>query len=141
MNDINELNEKENMDVDVKFNPSVLKPFARNEVMLNITLKNNSNSILYWGECDINVQPPLSLASDIDLNAGRMRIGILKPNHSISKPARIYTRLNNYPDDYVFKIIAYFYDEDGAIVKRIEKNITIPCIEQNNGNNMNTLQV
>jgi|GEM_PF-556704 len=134
------MDEVKNVDVNIEFNPPVLKPFSRNEVQLKITLKNNSDNILYWGECDINVAPPLSLASDIDLNVGRMRIGILKPKKELSRPAKVYTRLNNYPDNYNLKVVAYFYDEDGAIAERVEKIVSIPCIEERD-NNISAVQM
>ncbi|MCL5433487.1 MAG: hypothetical protein M1538_00725 [Candidatus Marsarchaeota archaeon] len=132
-------NEIKKVDVDVDLNPSKIKPFTKSEIMLNIKLKNNTLQDLYWGECDIVVASPLSLANDIELNTGRLRVGIIKSSSEMSKQAKLYTRPNNYPDEYKFKIIAYFYDVDGAIAERVEKNISIMCIEEKNSISANNV--
>ena len=119
-----------NVDIDVSFIPQKLKSFSRNEVRMEINLKNLTESSLYWGECEIVVASPLSLAHDIEMNTGKTRIGILKPMGGSSKIVKLYTRPNNYPDDYKFKITAYIYDEDGAIAERFDKNLSIECIQE-----------
>ncbi|MGC8572319.1 MAG: hypothetical protein ACP5RI_01495 [Candidatus Micrarchaeia archaeon] len=130
--------ETKKVDISVDFNPQKIKPYAKNEILLNIKFKNNTSQDLYWGECDIVVAPPLSLANDIELNTGRMRIGIIKPSNEISKQAKLYTRPNNYPDEYKFKIIGYFYDVDGAISERVEKVIPIICAEEKDSISINS---
>ena len=115
-----------NIDVEVSFAPEKLRAFSRNELQMSIILKNLSNEI-YWGECDVVVAPPLSLAHDSELNIGRTKMGILKPAQNLNKQVKMYTRPNNYPDDYKFSIIAYIYDGDGAIAERFEKKFSIQC--------------
>ena len=115
-----------NVDVEVSFVPEKLRAFSRNELQMSITLK-NIGSETYWGECDVVLAPPLSLSHDSELNIGRTRVGILNPGLGASKPVKIYTRPNNYPDDYKFSIVAYIYDSDGAISERVEKKLSIPC--------------
>lgn len=119
-----------NVDIDVSFNPQKLKAFSRNEVRMEVKLKNLTESSIYWGECEIVVASPLSLAHDIEMNTGKTRIGILKPADGASKMIKLYTRPNNYPDEYKFKITAYIYDEDGAIAERFDKNLSIECAQE-----------
>lgn len=115
-----------NVDVNVDFSPGKLKAFSRNEANMTITLKNNTNEI-FWGECEVNVTSPLSLAHDAEMNNGRTRVGIVKPMGTATKQVKIYTRPNNYPDDYTFSVVAYIYDGDGAISERVEKKASIMC--------------
>ncbi len=117
------------VDIEIAMKPETLMAFSRNEVQMDITLKNQS-PMIYWSECDVAVVSPLSLAHDGDMASGRTRIGILKPMSKINKSVRLYTRPNNYPDDYKVSIVAYVYDGDGAIAERIEKKIEIPCREK-----------
>jgi len=115
------------VDISAKFEPETLKAYKRNEATMHLSLKNPDESKTFWCECDIKVNPPLSLAYDRELNAGHARVGILKPNGNAVKPIKIYTRPNNFPDDYALNITAYVYDEDGAIAERIEHNTSIKC--------------
>ncbi len=117
------------VEVSIDFAPSKLKAFSRNEMQMNIILK-NSGANIYWSECEVVVSSPLSLAHDTELNTGRTRMGLLKPLSSISRPIRIYTRPNNYPDNYKFSIVAYIYDGDGAISERLEKKMEIACVSE-----------
>ncbi len=114
------------IEVDVGFVPEKLKAFTKNVLQMDISVK-NSGTETYWGECDVVLASPLSLSHDSELNMGRTRIGILKPGHSLNKQVKIYTRPNNYPDDYKFSIIAYVYDGEGAIAERIERKLSIQC--------------
>lgn len=77
----------------------------------------------------MNVKPPLSLAHDKELNTGRTKVGIVKPNGSLDKRIRLFPRPNNFPDDYPVSVTAYIYDGDGAIAERMETNGTLPCKE------------
>lgn len=116
------------VDIIASFEPKVLRANSRNEAFLILTF-NNNHSATYWCECDINVKPPLSLAHDTELNTGRTKVGILKPNGTINKKIRIFTRPGNFPDEYPLSITAYIYDEDGAISERLEKMETVLCKE------------
>jgi len=115
-----------NIEIGISFMPEKLKAFTKNEVQMNIEVKNSGTEI-YWSECDVALAPPLSLSHDSELNLGRTRIGILKPGQLLNRQVKLYTRPNNYPDDYKFSIIAYIYDGDGAISERLEKRLSIPC--------------
>lgn len=117
-----------NVEVSVEFAPQKLRAFSRNEAKLNITLKNASPIDMYWCECEVSLNPPLSLARDAELNLGRTRAGILKPNSSITKVVNIFTRPNNYPDDYMVSLTVYVYDQDAAIFERVEKKVAIQCV-------------
>lgn len=112
-----------------KLEPAQLKARKNNEAVMHLSVSNSDPAKTYWCECEISVKPPLSLAHDKELNMGRTRIGILKPNGSMEKPIKLYTRPNNYPDDYQVTITAYVYDEDGAIAERIEKPEYVKCVE------------
>jgi hypothetical protein len=116
-----------NIDLNIDFTPSSLRAFTRNEAQMTITLKNLSGDT-YWSECEVVVSAPLSLAHDSELNMGRTRLGILKPLSSISKPVKLFTRPNNYPDEYTFNVVAYVYDSDAAIAERLEKRVSIMCV-------------
>jgi hypothetical protein len=120
----------QNVDIKVELTPSSLKAFARNEAQLNIVFTSQNATNIYWSECEVVVKPPLSLAHDSEMNLGRTRMGLLKPLGSVSKSVKLYTRPSNYPDEYAFSIIAYLYDDDGAIAERVEKSVTIPCIAE-----------
>ena len=115
-----------NFDVNVQFRPERLKAYSRNDVQMEIAIDNRSDG-LYWAECEIKLQSPLSLAHDSELNNARTRVGILKPFSGARKQIRLYTRPNNYPDEYSFSVIAYVYDSDGAIAERLEKKVSIDC--------------
>ena len=115
------------VDLSTEFEPQVLKAYTKNEAVMKITMKSLDPSRTFWCECDINVKPPLTLAHDKELGLGRTRIGIIKPNGTIQKPIRLYTSPNNFPDEYPISIIAYVYDEDGAIAERLEFSKGIRC--------------
>ncbi|MCL4372333.1 hypothetical protein M1373_03380 [Candidatus Marsarchaeota archaeon] len=117
------------MQLEASFEPESLKAFSKNEVTMEVSVENTEDSNLYWGECEISTKPPLSLAHDMQLDTGRMRIGILRPNSKIKKPVKLYTLPNNFPEEYPIKIIVYLYDVDGAIHKRLELNKSISCIQ------------
>ncbi len=113
-------------EISARFEPGVLKAYAKNEAMLVITMK-NLDGAPYWCECDVSVKRPLSLAYDKELGAGRTRMGILKPNGTIEKKIKIFTLPNNFPDDYQVSMTAYVYGEDGAIAERLERSEIVPC--------------
>lgn len=112
--------------IETKFEPVSLKANNRNEATMYISLESDSEKT-FWCECDIMVSPPLSLAHDKELNVGRTRIGILRPKGGIGKQVKLYTRPNNFPDDYPVSITTYLYDEDGAIAERIEQREKVKC--------------
>jgi hypothetical protein len=118
-----------NVEINAAFEPDTLKAYAKNEAFLVISVKNLHASSSYWCECDVLVKSPLSLAHDRELENGRTRIGIAKPGSSIEKKIKIFTRPNNFPDDYPVGIVAYVYEEDGTIGERIEHKAAVPCKE------------
>ncbi len=58
------------------------------------------------------------------------RVGILKPFSSMTKQVKLYTRPNNYEDEYPITLIAYLYDQDGAIAERVEKKVIVECVAE-----------
>ena len=117
------------VEVSASFEPATLKAYSKNEAYLVLSLKSLDGAAPYWCECDVTVKPPLSLAHDKELNTGRTKVGIVKPNGSMSKKIRVYTMPNNFPDDYKASVTAYVYGDDGAIAERTEKSASVPCKE------------
>lgn len=113
--------------VETRFDPVSLKANNRNEATMFLSVSATNGSKIYWCECDIIVSPPLSLAHDKELNIGRTRVGILKPDHKLEKQVKLYTRPNNFPDNYPVSITTYLYDEEGVIAERIEQSELIKC--------------
>jgi hypothetical protein len=111
----------------VKFEPQKLRAYNRNEAVMNLAFENADGAKQYWCECEIEVKPPLSLAGDKELNAGRTRVGIVKPAESKSKQVKLYTRPNNFPDSYSVGITTFVYDDDGTIAERLEQTESIAC--------------
>ncbi len=118
-----------NVEIGARFEPETLKAHAKNEAFLVISVKNLHASSTYWCECDVSVKSPLSLAHERELENGRTRMGIAKPGGSVEKKIKLFTRPNNFPDDYPVGIVAYVYEEDGAIGERIEHKAAVPCKE------------
>jgi hypothetical protein len=118
-----------NIEISADFSPQKLKAYSRNEVIASITVKNLSDVNTYWCECDVNVTPPLTLSHDSELSLGRIRIGILKPKGIIRKQVKVYTRPNNYPDEYKISVVSFIYEEDGTISERGEHRMLIPCTD------------
>lgn len=116
-----------NAKVETRFDPVSLKANNKNEATMYVDVQSTNDSKTYWCECDIAVSPPLSLAHDKELNMGHTRIGMLKPKGKLEKPIKLYTRPNNFPDDYPVSITAYLYDDEGAIAERIEQSEKIKC--------------
>jgi len=112
--------------METRFEPAKLRANRRNEAVMYIAVSTDDEKE-YWCQCDILVNSPLSLAHDKELNAGRTMIGILKQGRKIEKQIKLYTRPNNFPDNYQINITAYLYDEDGAIAERLVKDETILC--------------
>jgi hypothetical protein len=117
------------IDMSADFDQGALKAYSKNEAYLIITLANPSDTGIYWCECEVRVRPPLSLVHDGELNSGKAHIGILQPRIPINKKIKIFTRPNNYPDEYPVEITVFVYDEGGAISERIERKVTISCKE------------
>jgi hypothetical protein len=113
--------------VTVRFEPQTLKANKRNEAMMQLAFENVDGEKQYWCECEIAVKSPLSLAGDRELDAGRTRIGIVKPKESKSKQVKLYTRPNNFPDSYNVGITTFVYGEDGTIAERLEQTENIVC--------------
>ena len=117
------------IEIGVKFEPEALRANTRNEAFLIISATNGSSTAPYWCECEVSVKSPLSLAVDRELEMGRTRIGIAIPGGLIEKKIKLFTRPNNFVDDYPISIVAYIYETDGAISERIEKKAFIQCRE------------
>jgi len=117
-----------NIGIESRVEPNVLRAYFKNEALLSMIFENKYDKIL-WCESEIHVENPLSLAPDKELGVGKTRIGLLKPSEKKEKVVKIYTRPNNFPDDYKFTIVLYAYDEDGAIEERAEYSNTIKCVE------------
>jgi hypothetical protein len=113
--------------VTVRFDPQTLKAYNRNEATMYLAFENVDGSKQYWCECEIAVKSPLSLAGDKELDAGRTRVGVVKPNETKSKQVKLYTRPNNFPDSYNVGITTYVYDDDGTIAERLEQTENIAC--------------
>ncbi|MDE1871632.1 MAG: hypothetical protein KGI06_05345 [Candidatus Micrarchaeota archaeon] len=113
--------------VETRFEPKSLKANNRNEAVMYLSVSADENSKIYWCECDIVANSPLSLAHDKELSIGRTRVGILKPGSRLEKQIKLYTRPNNFPDSYPVSVTTYLYDEDGAIAERMEQNESIKC--------------
>ncbi|MEM0149357.1 MAG: hypothetical protein QXW10_00470 [Candidatus Micrarchaeaceae archaeon] len=109
--------------------PQELRAYMKNEALLSLTFESKDSSRILWCESEIHVENPLSLAPDKELLVGKARVGIIKPNGKVSKQVKLYTRPNNFPDDYKYSIVLYAYDEDGAIAERIEYSNAIKCAE------------
>ncbi len=113
--------------VAVKFDPQTLKAYSRNEATMHLVFESVDSLKQYWCECEIAMKSPLSLAGDRELDAGRTRVGIVRPNESKSKQVKIYTRPINFPDSYKVNITTYVYDDDGTIAERLEQTENIVC--------------
>ncbi|MCL5117603.1 MAG: hypothetical protein M1124_02125 [Candidatus Marsarchaeota archaeon] len=114
--------------VSVNIEPSTLKAYSKNEAVLNITVTSQNDQVL-WCESEISVNSPLSLSFDSELARGKVRVGIVEPNQTISKKINIYTRPNNFPDEYEVSLLFFIYDRDGAIFERIEQKVPVICQE------------
>ncbi len=114
--------------VSVNIEPSTLKAYSKNEAVLNITVTSQNDQVL-WCESEISVNSPLSLSFDSELARGKVRVGIVEPNQTISKKINIYTRPNNFPDEYEVSLLFFIYDRDGAIFERIEQKVPVVCQE------------
>ncbi|MGC8670019.1 MAG: hypothetical protein ACP5TL_02610 [Candidatus Micrarchaeia archaeon] len=117
------------IEIDAHVEPTTLKAYSKNEAILKVNFKNADGERHLWCESEVHVENPLSLAPDRNLQAGKTRIGILHPKSSIEKQVRVYTLPNNFPDDYKYNIITYVYDEEGAIVERVEYSNTVKCVD------------
>ena len=98
----------------------------RNEVELSVELENLSEDAV-WSECDVILPQVVSLASDRELQKGRLRVGIIKPGEIRTGKCKIYANAKSYPDIYTIKVIAYGFGRDGAIISREEKKIDLRC--------------
>ncbi|MEM0201805.1 MAG: hypothetical protein QXR73_01335 [Candidatus Micrarchaeaceae archaeon] len=121
------------VELKTSFEPELLRAFMKNEFRMKVEFRNSDPEQMYWCESDIIVKAPLSLAHDMPMENGRMRIGLLKPNSTISKVVNLYTLPNNFPDSYKINFVVYLYDEDGTISDRIEKTTSIECRQNKTG--------
>ena len=121
------------VELKTSFEPEELKAFMKNEFRMKVEFRNHDPEKTYWCESDIVAKAPLSLAHDMPLENGRIRIGLLKPNATINKVVNLYTLPNNFPDSYRINFVVYLYDEDGTISDRIEEASSIECKQKNAG--------
>ncbi len=116
-----------NIEVRVRLEPPSIRPNIDREVAMSIELESKSESEPYWCECDVEVEPPLSLAPHKDLESGRKRLGIIKPKSGLSQRINIYADITSFPNNYTIKLITYVYDADGAISERLETLSELRC--------------
>jgi hypothetical protein len=118
----------EGINLSVTFEPEQLRAYSRNENEMKLKFE-NSGTGTYWCECEVAVESPLSLAHDKEMNAARTRVGILKPGSTLEKRIKLYTRPNNFPDDYKVKVTSFLYDGEGVIAERSESETLVKCEE------------
>ena len=114
--------------IDIRFESTLPSASLRNEVYMIMEVKNCDAAKTYWCECEINVKPPLSLSHDGGLDRGKTRIGIITPLSSRTKKVKIFAPPNNQSDSYHLGVIAYMYDEEGAISERLERREDVKCV-------------
>lgn len=108
------------------FSPIRLSAYIRNEVEMEVTVKNEGDSPL-WVECDITTPEAISLAPDRLLSKGRMRIGIVSPKEKISKKVKIYGSASSYPDTYTIRLTFFGFGKDGVVEERLETKTELRC--------------
>ncbi|MEM0154210.1 MAG: hypothetical protein QW814_00020 [Methanothrix sp.] len=123
------------VELKTSFEPKLLKAFMKNEFKMKVEFRNSNPERMYWCESDIIAKAPLSLAHDMPMENGRIRVGLLKPNSTMNKVVNLYTLPNNFPDNYRINFVVYLYDEDGAISDRIEETASIECRQNKAGTN------
>ena len=109
-----------------RFSPIRLVAYARNEVEMEVAVKNEGSEPL-WVECDLSIPEAVSLAPDRMLSKGRMRIGIVLPRERISKKIRIYGGASSYPDTYALRLTIFGFGKDGTIAERNEVRADLSC--------------
>lgn len=112
--------------INTRFFPIRLTAFMKNDVELSVEAENLTEAPL-WTECDVVVPSPISLAPDRDLQAGRIRIGIINPKETKAGRCKIYAGAKSYPERYDIKLVVFGYGDDGAIAAREEKKIELRC--------------
>lgn len=108
------------------FTPIRMAAFARNEVELEVIVRNEGSEPL-WVEADLTIPEAISLAPDKMLTHGRMRIGIAMPREKISKKIRIFGGASSYPDTYVLRLTLFGFGKDGTIAERCELRADLRC--------------
>lgn len=108
------------------FSPIRLVAYARNEVEMEVAVKNEGGEPL-WVECDVSIPDAISLAPDRMLSKGRVRVGIVLPHERISKKIRIYGGPSSYPDTYTLRLTFFGFGKDGAISERNEMRTDLRC--------------
>ncbi|MCX8197473.1 MAG: hypothetical protein N3G80_04130 [Candidatus Micrarchaeota archaeon] len=108
------------------FYPIRLTAYIRNEVEMEITVRNEGNEPR-WVECDISVPEAISLAPDRQLSKGRVRLGIALPNAKATKKVKIYGGAGSYPDTYSIRLTIYGFGIDGAIAERYDLKTELRC--------------
>ncbi len=112
--------------ISTKFYPIRLNAYMRNEVEMEITVRNDGSEPR-WVECDIIVPESISLAPDKQLAKGRVRVGIIMPRESMGRKVKIYAGASSYPDTYAIRLTAFGFGKDGTIASREEKKAELRC--------------
>jgi hypothetical protein len=108
------------------FSPIRMAAFARNEVEMEVSVKNEGQAPL-WIEADVVIPEAISFAPDKLLSHGRMRIGIAPPNEKISKKVKVFGGASSYPDTYVLRLTIFGFGKDGTIAERCEMRADLRC--------------
>ncbi len=107
--------------IELSSEPELLKPNRTNEVSLTVKVGPGENTGIYWCECGIEVEGPMSLAPDRNTNYGIVRMGILSQGKEITQRINIYTRYVSIAGKYQVKITLYLYGESGIISERVDQ--------------------
>ncbi len=117
----------ERKDIEIAFLPEKLKSSQKNEVLATVKLSNNSDKYC-WYEFDVNLNSPLSLTYDQELDKGRFRVGILEPKTTKNKEFKIFTMDNPGPGIHKINFTIYVYDGDAAISDRLDYEVGIESV-------------
>jgi hypothetical protein len=113
---------------DISIAPERLTAAEFNEADMKFSVENVGEGV-YWVECMIEVQQPLSLAPDRILTIGKTLVGIIGQGHKREKRQKLYASKNLKPGSYNLKLTFYMYDEDGVIADRKEHLKEIECVD------------
>jgi len=117
----------EKKDIKIAFSPGKLKSLQKNEILATVKLSNNSDKYC-WYEFDVNLNSPLSLTYDQELDKGRFRVGILEPKTVKGKDFKIFTMDDLKPGIHKINFTIYVYDGDAVISDRLDYEIGIESV-------------
>lgn len=116
------------MKASARIHPDTLYARMQNSVNLIVRVENKGNP--RWVEAEIRVPEKLSLAPDVRLNEGRMRLGIVNTNEALEKSVKVYASAFTDAQKYLVKITVFTYDKDAVIDERMEFEFAIKSEEQ-----------